>query len=54
MFMLLGILLGAAVLIAYSKIEKRINHLACPECGYSISVDAIEEQCPSCDSILSE
>ena len=54
MIMLLGILLGTAVLIAYSKFEKRINQLACPECGYNISIDAIEEQCPRCDSILSE
>jgi len=54
MVILLAILLGAAALVAYSMIEKRINQRVCPECGYTISLDAVEEQCPRCDSILSE
>ena len=52
--MLLSILVAAGVLIAYYMIEKRINQRACPECGYTISLDAVEEQCPNCDALLGE
>jgi rubrerythrin len=52
--MLLSILLGAAALVAYSMFEKRINQRACPECGFTMAIDAIEAQCPRCDSILGE
>lgn len=50
MTMLLSILIGAVVLIAYFIVEKRINRRACPECGFTMSVDAIEEQCPNCEA----
>ncbi|HKP84939.1 MAG TPA: hypothetical protein VJZ26_02510 [Blastocatellia bacterium] len=54
MIILLAVLLASAALVAYSKFEKRINQRACPECGYTVSVDAVEEQCPSCDLIFGE
>ena len=50
MTMLLSILIGAVVLIAYFIVEKRINQRACSECGFTMSVDAMEEQCPNCDA----
>lgn len=52
--MLLSILIGAAVLVAYLVVEKRINQRACLECGFTLSVDAIEEHCPRCDAPLGE
>lgn len=54
MTMFFSFLLGAAVLIAYSMIEKRINQRPCPECGYRVSVDAVNEQCPRCMAIINE
>jgi Zn finger protein HypA/HybF involved in hydrogenase expression len=54
MVMLLSVLIGAGVLIAYYLIEKRINQRACAECGFTMSVDAIEGQCPNCDALLIE
>ena len=49
-----SILLGAAVLIVYSLIEKRINQRPCPDCGYAVSVDSINEQCPRCAALIDE
>jgi ssDNA-binding Zn-finger/Zn-ribbon topoisomerase 1 len=54
MAMLLSLLIGAGVLFAYYLVEKRINQRACPECGFTMSLDAIEEQCPNCDALLGE
>lgn len=52
MAMLLSALFAATVLIAYLIIEKRINQQLCPECGSTMSLDAIEEQCPNCDATI--
>jgi hypothetical protein len=54
MAMLLSVLIGAGVLFAYYMVEKRINQKACPECGFTMSLDAVEEQCPNCDALLGE
>jgi rubrerythrin len=54
MTMFLGFLLSAVALMAYSIIEKRINQRPCLECGYGVSVDAINEQCPRCGSLVNE
>jgi len=54
MVMLFGFLLCAMVLMAYSMIEKRMNQRPCPDCGYGVSVDAINEQCPRCGSLVNE
>ncbi len=45
---LLGILLGAAALVAYAMIEKRLNQHACPSCAYRVSADDTSETCPRC------
>jgi ssDNA-binding Zn-finger/Zn-ribbon topoisomerase 1 len=52
--MLLSILIAAGVLVAYYLVEKRINQQICPECGFTMSLDATEEQCPNCDALLSQ
>ena len=52
MKLLLGILIGAIVLIVYVMIEKRLNQRACPICGFSISADAVNEPCPRCDALI--
>ena len=52
--MVLSVLIAAGALIAYIMVEKRINQRACSECGFTISLDAIEEQCPNCDALLGE
>jgi Zn finger protein HypA/HybF involved in hydrogenase expression len=54
MAMLLSALIAASALIAYIMVEKRINRRACPECGFTVSVDAIEEQCPNCGATASD
>ncbi len=46
--LLLTIIIGGAVLIAYSWIEKRINQKTCTACGFSVSREAVEEACPRC------
>jgi len=52
MKLLLGVLFGAVVLIAYVLIEKRINQRPCPVCGFQISADAVGEPCPRCDALI--
>jgi hypothetical protein len=49
---LLTIIFGGGALIAYVMIERRINQRACSECGFRLSVDATDEQCPRCGSML--
>jgi hypothetical protein len=53
MTIIISVLIGGAVLIAYCLIEKRINQQACPVCGFTRSVDATDDQCPRCDGIIS-
>ncbi|MCI0489102.1 MAG: hydrogenase maturation nickel metallochaperone HypA [Blastocatellia bacterium] len=45
---ILGILIGAAGLFMYSLIEKRINQTSCPGCGFRVSVDSPDRECPRC------
>ena len=52
MTLLLVIILGTAVLVAYSMIEKRINQRACPECGFRLSMDAPEGDCARCNALI--
>lgn len=52
MSVIIAILIGGALLIAYCKMEKRINQRACLACGYTVSIDAPDEQCPRCDAII--
>lgn len=52
MWILLTIVIGSAVLTAYVMIEKRINQRACPECGFGVSLDGLDEDCPRCGSLI--
>jgi anaerobic ribonucleoside-triphosphate reductase len=52
MAIILAILGVSAVLIAYVMIEKRINLRPCPECGFQISIDGLDEDCPQCGSLI--
>ena len=51
MTLLLVIVLGTAVLVVYSMIEKRINQRACPECGFRLSIDAPDGDCARCHAL---
>jgi hypothetical protein len=46
--LLLTILIAVALLFVYTLIERRINQRPCSECGFRVSVDQPEEQCPRC------
>ena len=46
--LLLTILVALALLFVYTIIEWRINQRPCGECGFRVSVDNPEEQCPRC------
>lgn len=46
--LLLTILITVALLFMYTLIERRINQRSCGECGFRVSVDNPEEQCPRC------
>jgi rubrerythrin len=52
MAIILAVLVVGAVLIAYVIIEKRINLLPCPECGFRVSIDGLDEDCPRCGSVV--
>lgn len=50
MAIILAILIVGAVLVAYALVEKRINLRPCPECGFRVSIDGRDEDCPKCGS----
>ena len=52
MAIILAVLVVSAVLIAYVVIEKRINLRPCPECGFGVSIDGLDEDCPKCGSLI--
>jgi len=52
MAIILAVLVVSAVLIAYVVIEKRINLRPCPECGFRVSIDGLDEDCPKCGSLI--
>ena len=54
MWILLAIVIGGVVLLTYVMIEKRINQRACPECGFRVSIDGLDEICPRCGSLIPE
>jgi rubrerythrin len=33
-------------------VEKRINQRPCPECGYRVSIDGLDEDCPRCGAMI--
>lgn len=54
MGLILAILIAAVVLVGYVIVEKRINQRACSECGFRVSIDAPDEDCPRCGSLIAE
>lgn len=54
MALLSVIVVVTAVVIAYSMIEKRINHRTCPECGFRVSNDAPADACPRCNPVFDQ
>jgi len=50
--LVLAIVLCTAVLVAYSRLERRINQRACPECGFKVSRDAPGGDCPRCAPVV--
>lgn len=52
MAIILAILIVGAVLVAYAMVEKRINLRPCPECGFRVSIDGLDEDCPRCGSFI--
>ena len=52
MAIILAIMVVSAALIAYVMIEKRINLRPCPECGFRVSIDGLDEDCPKCGSLI--
>jgi hypothetical protein len=46
MKIVLAFVILAAVLAAYAIFEKRINQRGCPECGFRVSIDGLDEDCP--------
>ncbi|HKP12444.1 MAG TPA: hypothetical protein VJZ91_10055 [Blastocatellia bacterium] len=54
MKLLIAILLGAAALIAYAIIEKRVSQRVCAACGCRVSADAADQPCPRCVASVNE
>jgi endogenous inhibitor of DNA gyrase (YacG/DUF329 family) len=52
MAIILAILGVGAVLVAYVIAERRINLRPCPECGFSVSIDGLNEDCPRCGTLI--
>lgn len=52
MRIILAALVAGVVLAAYVLIERRINQRACPECGFRVSIDGLDEDCPRCGSLI--
>ncbi|HXG65819.1 MAG TPA: hypothetical protein VNO70_11995 [Blastocatellia bacterium] len=50
MGLLLTFLLLAGMVAGYSVIEKRMNQKRCARCGFGVSLDAPDKQCPRCGS----
>ena len=52
MLVIIAILCVSAVLTGYVIIEKRISLRPCPECGFSVSIDGRDEDCPRCGVLI--
>jgi rubrerythrin len=48
----LAFVIVAAVMVAYAIVEKRINQRGCPECGFRVSKDGLDEACPRCGALI--
>ena len=52
MRLILAAVIIGFLLAAYVMIEKRMNQRSCPACGYKVSVDGPDEDCPKCQSFI--
>jgi rubrerythrin len=52
MWLIFAILVVGAALTTYAVVERRINQRRCPECGFGVSKDGLDEDCPRCDAII--
>jgi rubrerythrin len=52
MILLISVLCGAVVLLAYVVIEKRLSQKACAACGFNVSADPVNESCPRCEALI--
>jgi rubrerythrin len=52
MRIILTALVAGVVLVAYVMIERRISQRPCPECGFRVSIDGLDEDCPQCGSLI--
>lgn len=52
MAVVLAILGVGAVLISYVILDRRINLRGCPGCGFRVSVDGLDEDCPRCGTLI--
>jgi Zn finger protein HypA/HybF involved in hydrogenase expression len=48
----LAILIGGGLLLAYVRIERRVSQRRCSECGFRVSIDGPDEDCPRCGSLI--
>ncbi|HWC76404.1 MAG TPA: hypothetical protein VG778_03025 [Blastocatellia bacterium] len=49
---ILTVVVVFVVLLAYTVFEWRLNQRPCPECGFRVSVDNPNEQCPECGAAI--
>jgi hypothetical protein len=52
MLVIIAILCVSAVLTGYVLIEKRISLRPCPECGFRVSIDGRDDECPRCGILI--
>ncbi len=52
LWLILAIVIVGAVLTTYAMVEQRINQRPCPECGYRVSIDGLDEDCPRCGAMI--
>ena len=52
MLLIIAILGVSAVLTGYVIIENRISLRPCPECGFRVSIDGRDEDCPRCGVLI--
>jgi len=52
MRIIIAVVVVGAVLFAYAFLEKRINQRGCPDCGFRVSRDGLDEDCPRCGALI--
>jgi predicted RNA-binding Zn-ribbon protein involved in translation (DUF1610 family) len=52
MGVLIAALIITAAIVAYVKLERRLNQRPCPDCGFRVAMDGPPEDCPKCGSLI--